>query len=241
MVVVESHCQRHIVGRLDRGADLVPALLAICRERGVRSGEVRALGALSEVEVCEYDQGTRAYRPSRHFTCTLEILSLVGNVSEKDGALFLHAHITVSRERDNGIEVLGGHLLSARVFGCEFVVDAWDDLLLRRVHDEATGLALWQDGLQAPTAAAAAPVPAHAPAPVVPAVDESLLVPEVGDLLEHPTFGRCAVEQIEESGEFASVRLRSGRLIRLSLEVLDLTLAGREAAGQAVYQARIRR
>jgi len=43
MVVAESRRQRRVVGRLDRGTDLVASLLAVCAERRVRAGEVRAI------------------------------------------------------------------------------------------------------------------------------------------------------------------------------------------------------
>lgn len=46
----------------------------------------------------------------------------------------------------------------------------------------------------------------------------------IGDVIEHPKFGRCSVERLEGDGEFAHVRLRNARLVRLSLEVLKLTL-----------------
>src|SRR5262249_3229598 len=46
----------------------------------------------------------------------------------------------------------------------------------------------------------------------------------IGDVLEHPRFGRCTVERIEGEQEFAAVRLEAGRLVRLALGVLRLQL-----------------
>ncbi len=44
--------------------------------------------------------------------------------------------------------------------------------------------------------------------------------------VDHPKFGRCQVERVEGDSEFLSVRLRNQRLIRLSLDVLNLAPAG---------------
>lgn len=57
-----------------------------------------------------------------------------------------------------------------------------------------------------------------------------------GDVIEHPTFGRCAVERIEGDHEFAQVRLRNGRLVRLSLDVLRIVRDGQEGS-QRRYRA----
>jgi predicted DNA-binding protein with PD1-like motif len=44
----------------------------------------------------------------------------------------------------------------------------------------------------------------------------------LGDILEHPNFGRCEVQRIDEGAERISVRLTNGRLVELGLEVLHL-------------------
>jgi len=274
MIVTESRSGRRIVGRLDRGASLLDALLDVCRQRGVRTGEVRAVGSLEIVEVAEYDQARKAWKPGRSFTGGVEILSLTGNVSERNGQLVLHAHAALMRERDNGVEVLGGHVVGARVFALEFVIDAFDDVLLRRGHDPATGLPLWTEAIDqgaerrsapgsaepsgAPRADAPAAATATTPAPT-PASEpttwadvarvseaETELEPEpesadsleAGDIIMHPTFGRCEVQRIEGGGEFAQVRLRNGRLVRLALDVLQVVRAGTEG-GHRVFRARV--
>lgn len=148
MITVASHECRTILGRLDKGADLIDGLLEVCRQRQVRTGTVVALGALQAVEVAHYDTAHKRYRPGRKLEGPLEILSAVGNVSEREGELALHLHITLSREGDNGIEVLGGHVISGEVFACEFSLTALDDVMLRRGQDRATGLPLWKHGFE---------------------------------------------------------------------------------------------
>jgi predicted DNA-binding protein with PD1-like motif len=46
------------------------------------------------------------------FSGNMEIVSLTGNVTRKDGEVYLHIHIALARE---GGSVVGGHLNSARV------------------------------------------------------------------------------------------------------------------------------
>jgi predicted DNA-binding protein with PD1-like motif len=249
---------------LDKGSELLDGLAEVCRTHRVRAAEVRAIGSLEQVVLTEYDQRARQLRPHRRFDAQFEIVSLQGNISEKDGKLNVHAKVSLSRERDNGIELVGGQIQSGRVFAVEFVIDAFDDLILRRSPDAQTGLSLWREAISlgepAPAAEAAEPaakpdVPFEAPArtswedvvaasdarPAPPVVEEVQLPQEdvrvsAGDLIDHPKFGRCVVERVEGDYEFVSARLRNQRLIRLSLDVLTLIPAG-EDGGKRLFKA----
>ena len=268
--------------KLDRGVELIEAIADVCKKRGVRCGEVRGLGSLEAIEVAEYDQREKQWRPPKRFQAPFEICNLTGNISERGGELVVHAHITVMRDRDNGIELIGGHLVRARVFAVELVIEAFDDLVLRRGVDEATGLALWNEKYEETPAAAAAAVaaaapvaepqaPASPPTPAPPPFEarvpsasampsaatwadvarasqrqeeevetagEDIATIVIGDVLEHPRFGRCTVERIEGEQEFAAVRLEAGRLVRLALDVLRFKLL-REENGRRVLQVRV--
>jgi predicted DNA-binding protein with PD1-like motif len=144
VIVAECTRTRRLVGRLDRGSDLVSQLAEACRTHRVRAGEARAAGALEEAVVAEWDQQARSLRAPRRFAGAFEILSLAATIGERDGQPSLQAWATLSRDRDNGIELVGGRLVAARVFACEFVIDAFDDVALPRTLDAATGLMLWQ-------------------------------------------------------------------------------------------------
>ncbi len=61
--------------------------------------------------------------------------------------------------------------------------------------------------------------------------------PEIGDRVEHPTFGPCTVEKIDADEEFIMVRSATQRLLRLSLDVLRLELVGEEG-GHKQFRAR---
>lgn len=160
MIVAESTRTRRLVGRLDRGADLLEQLAEVCRAHGVRAGEIRAVGALEEVVVGEWDQRARALKPPRRFAAPFEIVTLSGTVGDREGRPSVQAWVSLSRERDNGVELLGGRLVAGRVFACEFVLDAFDDLRLGRALDPSTGLTLWEPSAAPPADAAAASTPA---------------------------------------------------------------------------------
>jgi hypothetical protein len=145
MIIVESTRTRRIVGRLDRGADLFATLIDICRVYDIGATWVAGLGSVEAVELAEFDQAAKRWKPARRFEGGFEVVSLTGNVSEKDGAPLVHVHATLMRDRDSGVEVLAGHVVSARVFALEVVLDTFDDVRLLRAVDGPTGLTQWCD------------------------------------------------------------------------------------------------
>lgn len=144
MNVAESTRTRHLVGRLDRGADILTQLVEVCRAWRVHAGVLRAVGSLEDAVVGAWDQHARAPSTPRRFAAPVELLALNATISEANGAPSLHAFASLSRSGDNGIELLGGRLVSGKVFACEFVIDAYDDLTVPAVVDANTGLSLWQ-------------------------------------------------------------------------------------------------
>jgi predicted DNA-binding protein with PD1-like motif len=139
---------RKIIGRLAKGDDLLAALEGLAKEHGITLGEVTAIGAVSQARIGYYHQAERQYyfldlaRP-------LEILSLVGNISLKDGKPMVHAHVTLG---DNDGRAFGGHLAEGTlVFACEFaILEHQSPISLVRQMDEPTGLFLWPPKLAVP-------------------------------------------------------------------------------------------
>ena len=140
-----SSPNRRIIGRLEKGDDLVSTLVQLCRKENITAGEIRGLGAVTDLFVTEYDVGHQVYRDPIHRKEASEILTLYGNVSEKDGELFAHLHISASFMEDSKSHLIAGHLTRATVFACEFVIDVFDDVSLVRNPDEPTGLFLWSE------------------------------------------------------------------------------------------------
>ena len=96
---------------------------------------------MSQARVGYYHQTERQYywldleRP-------LEIASLIGNISVKDGGPMVHAHVTLT---DSDGRAFGGHLAEGTlVFACEFTIQEYQSATpLVRQMDDPTGLFLW--------------------------------------------------------------------------------------------------
>lgn len=357
MIAAHSHRGRRLLARLDRGTDLIGSVIDLCRVHAVRSAVIRGSGWLEEAELQDYDQQELQPQPGRRIAAPAQLVHLNGSIAEHDGVLTCAAQVLLSRETDNGIQVLGGQVVSAKVFVAELVIDVFDDLILRRGIDPQTGVLTWIEILaeappaaepdtpaeirsvpaEAPRPAASTPAPARpeiprpkevarpepqvplavkeariqklkdahlteaaplepprsmepsrsilptrsatspppapipsakpppapapAPAPVISADDdeaaadwdavkaasasrteeeEAAIQPKRGDIVEHATFGRCTIERVEEMQERVSVRVRSGRVVQLSLEYLSLEPIGREG-GVRIFRAVKRR
>ena len=139
-VVREVKAVKMFMGKLEFGADLLEEITRICVDRDIHLGWVEALGAVKKARLGYYNQKEREY----HFyelDQTLEITSLVGNVSIKDGAPIVHAHVTFS---DKDGHAYGGHLAPGTiVFACEIVIQVLDGPKFERRLDQETGLPLW--------------------------------------------------------------------------------------------------
>ena len=131
---------RYIVS-LDNHVELVEAIGAFCREKGILSGQITGIGAVSEASFRFLDPATKQY-VDKTFAEQMEITNITGNISNKDGQLYLHIHITCSR-RD--YTCVGGHLLSARINGaCELLIDDFGSCHVGRYADAETGLNLYE-------------------------------------------------------------------------------------------------
>jgi len=128
------------MGRLPHGADLLEALTKICTDHSIECGRVEAIGAVQKACIGYYDQTLRAYRFNT-IDAPLEILKLSGNISLKDGAPMVHAHITLADDKGRAF---GGHLAPGTIlFAGECLIEAFDGPAFRRVYDGQTGLMLW--------------------------------------------------------------------------------------------------
>ncbi len=128
------------LGRLEKGDDILASLTRFCHEHSITVGTVSAIGAVQEGGVGFYDQKAAAYREIR-FSEEMEIASLSGNISRKDGETFLHCHVILA---DVEGKSFGGHLLEGNLaFACEFVITEFAGSAPERVLDKDTGLMLW--------------------------------------------------------------------------------------------------
>lgn len=100
-----------IVVRLDKGDGIASSLLAVAEREGVTLASVSGIGATDDFEVGVFDLAKGDYERIR-YEGNHEITALVGNLTTKDGAPYLHLHVTCAGE---GGRVVAGHLFEGRI------------------------------------------------------------------------------------------------------------------------------
>jgi predicted DNA-binding protein with PD1-like motif len=127
-----------IIARIDKGEEIIESLKTIIKAEKIALGSVSAIGAVGSLKAGLFLSETKTYRVNT-FRCDMEIVSLCGNITEKDGEPYLHIHISAS---DKDGAVVGGHLNEAVVsLTCEAVINIFDGRVTRRFSD-AIGLNL---------------------------------------------------------------------------------------------------
>jgi predicted DNA-binding protein with PD1-like motif len=139
-VCAEFEPGRRFVGRLPHGKDLIASIEDFCMESGIQMATFSVIGAVSSATMGAYDQKQQVYvtftenRP-------MEVITCVGNVSLKDQAPAIHAHIVLGDEHG---KIIGGHLFSDTVlFAGEIDLQELVGNPMERVYDRTTGLFLW--------------------------------------------------------------------------------------------------
>lgn len=117
--------------RLSIGEDIVTSLLELGEKENIGFAQVNGIGAVSRATVGFYNLDKGEYMP-KTFDEPMEIVSLLGNMTRKDGKPYLHLHASFSGEDCN---VVGGHLTEAIIgVTAEIFVNIIDGEMNRRVH-----------------------------------------------------------------------------------------------------------
>ena len=125
---------------IDNHQPVGAALAAFCKEKNILAGAVYGLGATNNATLRFLDPDTLKY-VDKTFAEQMEICNLTGNISEKDGQVYLHLHVTLGR---SDYTCVGGHLLEATINGaCELVVEPLEGPGLPRYADPESGLNLY--------------------------------------------------------------------------------------------------
>jgi hypothetical protein len=122
--------------RFDKGERFPDALSNYCRESGLQSGIVLGgIGMLSETTIGRYDGSTYETTVLKD---SLEVLSLQGNISMKEGEPFIHLHVSLA---DHDFTARGGHLFEATV---SMVIELAVMELTPGMHRKPMGGAFWR-------------------------------------------------------------------------------------------------
>jgi len=125
-----------VLVRLDKGDEIVKSLIEVATKEKLTLASVSGIGATDDFEVGVFDTERSDYEHFR-FGGNHEIVALVGNLTVKDGAPYIHLHITCAGD---GGKIVGGHLfeakisLTAEIFLCKAAGTAG------RLRDETLGI-----------------------------------------------------------------------------------------------------
>ena len=121
---------------LKAGAKVPDDIVAIAAREKILTARVEAIGGVNELRLAYFNHEAKKYE-EREYREFLEVTSILGNITLKDGKQFLHIHGTFGR-KDQG--VLGGHVMAARVFPLLEVVITPTENKASRELDEGLGL-----------------------------------------------------------------------------------------------------
>lgn len=122
----------------DKGDEVIAALTNFAAEKELGGAHFTAIGAFEKATLGYFDRERKEYSeiPIEE---QVEVLSLVGDIAQKDGKPKVHAHVVVGK-RDGSAH--GGHILEATVWPTLEVILTESPRHLQRNHDDETGLAL---------------------------------------------------------------------------------------------------
>ncbi|MCH8069602.1 MAG: DNA-binding protein [Candidatus Marinimicrobia bacterium] len=128
-----------IIVYLQQGDSLIESLTQLAEEKGLSSAFFQGIGAVTDVTLGYYNLQEKRYE-TKEFNENYELISCLGNIAQKEGTPFVHAHVTMG---DRNYNVFGGHLFQAiiSVVG-EFIVNPID-IKIERTMNENVGLAVW--------------------------------------------------------------------------------------------------
>ncbi len=122
--------------RLNRGEEIVSSVKSVCEKEHVTFGSIAGIGAVGHAVVGLYRVAERKYYKNT-FDGEMEMTSLLGNSTEKDGQIYLHLHANFARADG---QVVGGHLNEAAISGTAEIFIRTAQGSIGRKTDPATGL-----------------------------------------------------------------------------------------------------
>ena len=128
-----------ILLNINKGESINSSLLEVAKENNLIFGWVNGIGAIFDPEIGYWDIQNKKY-VKKTMKGEFEITSLVGNITYKEGELFVHSHITFT---DTDFRAYGGHLFDAEISAAgEFIIFKGKNKIERSYSNEV-GLYLW--------------------------------------------------------------------------------------------------
>ena len=129
--------------RVDKGEEIVAALLEVCRREKVESAVFTGIGGCSRAELQTFlpEKGTFE---TETVDGMLELISITGNIVTEGDRLCYHAHAVFSYKDGAEHRMAAGHLKSATVrYTAEIELRPVVGGVIRRKPDPETGTGFW--------------------------------------------------------------------------------------------------
>lgn len=126
--------------RVPEGEDLLGFVKGFAEKNCITTAMVSGIGSLRNPVVGYYSEETQNYKKIE-LAGTFELLTLLGNLSVKDGKPFAHLHVTLGNASG---DVFGGHLIKGEVFVAElYIRELLGEPLVRK--ERGNNLSLWDE------------------------------------------------------------------------------------------------
>ena len=96
----------------EEGEDAIEGLDAFASRENLEDASFTGIGALKAATLARYNNETEDLEPIPFADEQVEVLSMIGEITEKDGAPHVHVHVVLGREDGT---TRGGHLVRAIV------------------------------------------------------------------------------------------------------------------------------
>lgn len=130
---------RNFLFRIPEGETLPEAVNRFAEEKNVLVGTITGIGSLRNPKIGYFDEEMGEYKVIQ-LEGLYELVSLMGNISLKDGKPFAHIHVSLGGPDGR---LYGGHLVEGEVFVAEiFIQELLGEPLERKPYGK--GLMLWE-------------------------------------------------------------------------------------------------
>lgn len=129
--------ERHVLV-FDKGDEVVEQLLVFAKQEKVTAASFTGIGAFSNVTLGFFERERKDYKRIP-LAEQVEVLTLAGDITLKDGEPQVHAHVVVGKA---DATAWGGHLLEGHVWPTLELVLVESPSELRRAFDDETRLPL---------------------------------------------------------------------------------------------------